>query len=358
MQLGAWVHDIDPVIIHLWGGLAIRWYGASYVAGFALAWAAMRFLSGRGACQVPRDRIGDAVIYAALGAVVGGRLGYALIYQRPLLWTFDAHFPWWALLDLTRGGMASHGGMVGVIAAAWRISRGWRGEDRSLRGRCPPRHVMDVMALVAPLGLFLGRLANFINGELLGRIVAGPGQPAPWWAVRFPQEVVERPGESGLTPEQSRELLALVDRFTLPGEGFDRGFARMLDALRTGAPNVADPIRHQLELVISARHPSQLYQALAEGLVLGVVLWVIAHRPRLPGVTGCWFLIVYGVLRVVTEFWRLPDAHLATQRIVGLSRGQWISMIMVAAGASILAWIRSRGGQPIGGWSGRASTPA
>jgi phosphatidylglycerol:prolipoprotein diacylglycerol transferase len=214
--------------------------------------------------------------------------------------------------------------------------------------------VLDVMCLLAPFGLLLGRIANFVNGELLGRIVAAPGEPAPWWAVKFPQERLEGDAPA-LTAEQAQRLADLARPFMRPGDTFEAGYRRLLERVQDGAPGLAE----QLSPLISARHPSQLYQAVAEGVVVGAVVWVIARRPRRPGVVGCWFLITYGVLRVATEVWRLPDAHLVHGRVLGLSRGQWLSAMMVVFGAVALSVLLRRGGAKVGGWGrvARGGTP-
>jgi phosphatidylglycerol---prolipoprotein diacylglyceryl transferase len=214
-------------------------------------------------------------------------------------------------------------------------------------------HIGDAIALVAPIGLLLGRVANFINGELLGRIVALPGEPSPRWAVKFPHEITasvrQRPP---LTPEQHTAMERLADQVRLPGMSYEAAYERLLDRVQHSSTDLAA----RLEPLISARHPSQLYQAFAEGIVLGLVLWFIARKPRIPGVVGAWFLITYGVLRVVTEYWRLPDAHLAHERILGLSRGQWLSIGMVIVGVALLLTLLRRGGERMGGWMKPAAT--
>lgn len=210
---------------------------------------------------------------------------------------------------------------------------------------------MDTIAAVCPIGLGLGRLANFVNGELLGKIVAMPGQSAPWWAVKFPQEVFDEHAPQ-LTAQQQLDIAVVAAKHALPGdETFAQQYQRMLDALHMGGER-ALRIKQELGPLLAARHPSQLYQMAAEGLVLGAVLWWIWRKPRNPGVVGCWFLITYGVLRVVTEFWRLPDGHLVVQRIAGLSRGQWLSVVMVVCGTALLAHFgRKRGVTKLGGWA-------
>lgn len=351
--LASWVHDLGPVAVEL-GPLAIRWYGLAYVAGFAIGWFVLHQLAKRGLVLIPPERVGDAAMYFVAGVVIGGRLGYAIIYEPHLFVSFSDRFPFWGLLEINRGGMASHGGIAGVIIASALIARGFKDESGRVVGRCPPQHVMDVIAFLSPYGLFLGRLANFVNGELLGKIVAMPGEPSPWWAVKFPQEVFDEHAPE-LTPQQMLDLSRLATKHAMPGDlTFDQQYQRLLHVLQAGGERGAE-IQRELAPLLAARHPSQLYQAAAEGLVLGAVLWWVWRKPRVPGVVGCWFMITYGVLRIVTEFWRLPDGHLAVQRIAGLSRGQWLSVVMVLVGALLLVHFTRRGGEKVGGWMTKRS---
>lgn len=356
MSDAAWLHDLSPWVWRITGEIGIRWYGLAYVTGFIIAYALFRWLAGRGATLVPRERVLDAIMLGIVGVVVGGRLGYVLVYDHSLLGFTDS-FPFWNVLALNRGGMASHGGMIGVIVAAWRIGRGFKDEEGHAIGQCPPLHVMDVFAMICPIGLMLGRVANFVNAELLGIIVAKPGEPGPWWSVRYTQEITQFPPDDlSQTDEQWSQIQQLaieqldpVEReMLLVPEMFDsvmyEGYERVIEAVHRG--NVV--VIEKIQPLISARVPSQLFQAFAEGVVLFAVLWIIARKPRLPGVVGCWFLITYGVLRIATEFVRLPDAGLG--RTLGLSRGQWLSVLMIGAGFVILAWIVKRGGEKLGGW--------
>ncbi len=345
LTLAAWLHDLSPVALRI-GPLAIRWYGLSYLAGFAIAWLILRWLSRRGVVRIPPERVGDTVLACVVGIVVGGRLGYALVYRPSLLWTFTDAAPWWELLAVNQGGMASHGGILGAIIAGWFVARGPTATDGSRPQRVPYLHAMDILALLTPFGLFLGRIANFVNGELLGKIVADPGEPAPWWAVKFPQELLD-PDAPPLFAEQQQELDALVNAVKIPGDTYADGVERLIGSVQHANRELAE----QLAPLVSARHPSQLYQAAAEGVVLAAVLWFVARKPRVPGIVGSWFLITYGVLRVITEIWRLPDSHLASPRILGLSRGQWLSLAMVGIGAFFLVKL-SRSNKPrMGGWA-------
>lgn len=342
--LGAWLHTIDPFALRISGDFGIRWYGLSYALGFLCAWLALRFLHSRGMARLPRERLTDAIVYAAMGAVVGGRLGYILFYQPELLWMFEPTLPFWGVFMLNHGGMASHGGMLGVIVAGILVSRGVHTESGQRIARAPVLHVFDLYALITPFGLMLGRLANFINGELLGRVVALPGEDAPWWAVRFPQEIGSGHDAGLRTPEQEWALDELIRDSSLPSQSPGEALEAVIAKLQAGSTEVAQ----RLEPLLSARHPSQLYQALAEGIVLTGVLWLIAMKPRRPGVVTAFFLICYGILRIATEFVRLPDPGVSG--LAGLSRGQLLSLGMVAVGVALLVFVKKRSAQTMPGW--------
>lgn len=258
-----WVHpQFDPIALKI-GPLAIHWYGLTYLAAFGL----FMFLAGRRVAQPwnaaagwSRRDVDDLLFFGVLGVVLGGRLGYVLFYkpayylQHPL-----------EILAVWQGGMAFHGGLLGVIVAMALFAR--------LRGRSFFA-VTDLIAPCVPTGLAAGRLGNFINGELWGR-AADPSLP---WAMVFPQAQ-------------------------------DGGIAR---------------------------HPSQLYQFFGEGLLLFVLLWFYARKPRATGAVSGMFLIGYGLLRFAAEYFREPDSFLGL-RALNLSQGQWLSLPMIAAG--ILIWV-------------------
>ncbi|MEM1186446.1 MAG: prolipoprotein diacylglyceryl transferase [Planctomycetota bacterium] len=364
-DLGGFMPRIGPFVIKFTESFGIRWYGLSYVTGFVLAWLVLKLLAKRGLVRIPADRVGEAIVIIVMGVLIGGRLGYCLFYRPSLLWSFDGAVPFWGLLKIHEGGMASHGGMIGVAVASWWVSRGFKPEDATGNvnaedriGRCPTLHVTDALALVAPIGLFLGRLANFINGELLGKIVAAPGERAPGWAVRFPQEHLDASHAPQLTAVQEQELLNLLEETVPTAPTFEMAYGRLLERVWSGDQDVIA----RLEPLLSARHPSQLYQAVAEGLMVGAVAWAVFRSPRRPGVITASFLMVYGALRIVTEFFRLPDGHfdgggtfdITSPRPLGLSRGQWLSALMVVIGVALLVWVTRRGGEKLGGWGKRA----
>lgn len=359
-MLAAWLHDLSPFAIRFTDDFGIRWYGLSYALGFLIGWLLLRWLAQRRAVLIPPERAGDAILYAVIGVVVGGRLGYCIFYEPSLFTSFSSSPPWWGLLAINRGGMASHGGMIGVIIASYFIARlgaspanpptavgGLPGSGTGAKP-APILHILDALALITPPGLFLGRMANFINGELLGRFYALPGHPAPWWTVRFPQEVevgrLDLPEDVFNTRHIQIENLLQTNHIS--GLTFEQQYRNLLDQIQHGRHDLAA----QLEPFLSARYPSQIFQGLTEGVVLFIVLWSIARKPRTPGVIGCWFLITYGILRISTEFIRLPDAQLAVQRILGLSRGQWLSVAMIIAGLIGLAVVLRRASPKLGGW--------
>jgi phosphatidylglycerol:prolipoprotein diacylglycerol transferase len=249
--------QFDPVAIHF-GPLAIRWYGLMYLAGFV----AFLLLGHRRARQnvlngwLPAD-VDDLLFYGVLGVVLGGRLGQVLFYEPGYYLANPLE-----ILAIWKGGMSFHGGFLGVLLAM------------GLWGRKHGRtffEVTDFIAPLVPLGLAAGRIGNFINGELWGRVAAAD---LPW-AMVFPQ----------------------VD--DLP------------------------------------RHPSQLYQAAGEGLLLFAVLWWFSSRPRPRGAVSGAFLIGYGVLRFLAEYFREPDAGIFGHSYV-VSMGQWLSLPMVLVGCYLL----------------------
>jgi len=340
VTLGAWLHAIDPFLLRISGDIGVRWYGLAYIAGFLIAYLMMRGLAKRGLIQIPFERVADAMLILIVGTLVGGRLVYVLVYDRSLLTSFSSGFPFWGVFAINRGGMASHGGMVGVIAASWRVSRGWKLADGRIIGRTSWLHVLDITTACCTVGLGLGRVANFINGELLGKVKTPAGVEGPWWTVQFPQELTHF--KINLNPDQSAKLDRLLTEVA-PGLPYNAA----LDRLITRAATVSD----QLKPLLTSRHPSQLYQAIAEGVILTTVLWLIWARPRKPGVVGCWFMIIYGVLRILTEFRRLPDAQFGDRaNTYGLSMGQWLSVGMIGVGLAVLIVSLRRPVPKLGGW--------
>ncbi|MEM6553274.1 MAG: prolipoprotein diacylglyceryl transferase [Planctomycetota bacterium] len=334
----AWVHDLDPFLLRLTSWIGIRWYGLAYLAGFAIGYWLLRRIAKTGQTPLTPDRVPDLVVCIVVGVLVGGRLGYVVFYEPALFITWNSsRFPWWGLPAINWGGMASHGGMIGGIVACI-----WFGRRRKM----PSLHLIDLMAIGAPLGLFLGRVTNFINGELFGREC----KPDFALAVKFPEEMKEWPVER-LLEAQYAYLAASGARETVRPEFFDNYAIEQIQLGNTAMVDAIAPL-------LTPRHPSQLYAAVLEGLVVFAVLFWLYRKPRTAGVIGGAFGITYGLMRIVNEFFRRPDLQLlddefqATREAIGfgISRGQWLSVLLIAAGVTLLIIARKRGGDPLGGW--------
>jgi phosphatidylglycerol:prolipoprotein diacylglycerol transferase len=254
---------IDPVAVHI-GPLPIRWYALAYIAGILLGWQYMRMLARRPPQAIGLRDVDDFVVWATLAIVLGGRFGYVLFYkpgyyvERPL-----------EALALWQGGMSFHGGLIGVIVAIFLFAH--------LR-KLSWLKLGDLVVCAVPIGLFFGRIANFINGELYGRPSDAP------WAMAFPH----------------------------------------------GGP--------------LPRHPSQLYEAALEGLVLFVVLYALAWHTRAlerPGFLAGVFLAGYAIARVIGELFREPDAHLGFLAL-GATMGQLLSLPVLLAGLYLIWHARRR----------------
>ena len=351
-DLGGWFHDLSPFAFRISGGFGLRWYGLSYAMGFFAAYMLLRLLAKRGATEIPISRAADAMMYFILGVLIGGRLFYVIGYEPHLLIDFSSSPPWWGVFAINRGGMASHGGIVGVALACWRVSRGFREESGRIIGRTTPISVLDTAAMIAPLGLFFGRVANFINAELLGAVVANPGERAPWWAVRYPQEILSLSDEKLVqTPEQMQQIIDLSSSHMLPSDtSWVAGYERVISQIQSGNAQ----LQAQLEPLIAARYPTQLVQAGLDGLLVLVCVWVVAMKPRKPGVVAAVFAIVYALGRIPMDLIRLPDTGVS--QFGAITRGQVYSGLTLLAGLVLLIMALRSKRPKHGGWLSRAVT--
>lgn len=324
--LAAYLHQLDPFAIEFSRGFGIRWYGLSYLVGFAIGYLLIRRMVRVGVSTLKPEQVGDMIVAGAVGIVLGGRLGYALFYDRALFYTFSESMPWWNLLALQRGGMASHGGIIGYLIAMLVFAKR-RGHSAA--------HLLDLGAFACALGLGIGRVANFVNGELYGRPCAGDFA----LAVKFPREIFE-------WPLSKIEFIAPMLEALPPSRQLPLR-EHVVHAVQAGNVRVIEA----LTPLLTPRHPSQLYEAVLEGLVVFLVLGWIWRRPRKPLVIGGWFMVTYGVVRIIVEFFREPDEGI--DMWFDLSRGQWLSFPLVIAGI-VMVWIASRRDVPVmGGWMAR-----
>ncbi|HVF72829.1 MAG TPA: prolipoprotein diacylglyceryl transferase [Chthoniobacterales bacterium] len=298
-MFGYYLHNLDPFIFRITETVGPRWYGMAYVLAFLFAYLLLRVLSRRGFLDLSQAALGDFVTWVALfGVMIGGRLGYVFLYKPAML-----KDPL-SILRVWEGGMASHGGILGIVVFTLIYSR---------RHKLPWTNPGDNLCVVAPLGLFLGRCANFINGELYGRIATVP------WAVQFPKELFDA------------ENAAQADRALAACQQIDpslKSLESIVDAVRTN-PRVAEVLRG----ILNPRHPSQIYEALLEGVALFAILWFVRTRFRTPNgmITGL-FLVIYSVFRIIVENFREPDASL----IGGFTRGQFFSFFTIAIGIGFI----------------------
>jgi len=376
----SYLHTLSPFVID---GLPVRWYGLSYAVGFLFAWWIMCLITKRGWSLLKPQLTGDLIFAVVIGVLLGGRLGFALFYNRALFIQFSPSFPWWDLLAINKGGMSSHGGLIGVMIAVW-----WFGRKHNV----PPLHIMDMGTLATLPGLFLGRIANFINAELWGKALPEAQQAnPPWWSVKYPAQVLDRwysaiePGT--MTPRQYADKIAEVAHdFHItapPGEltdkvveaaqakisileqqlgstvGLDQHFLDrlVLIASDTDYQKHAE-VANTLKPLLTAYYPSQLFQAISDGPALALLLILVWLKPRKPGILASWWLIGYGSFRIITELFRQPDTGVVL--IAGLQRGQLLSALMIAVGLAGLV-VCSRSDQPkLGGLFARrpANPPA
>lgn len=298
-MIGYWVHDWSPFLVQFSNGFGIRWYGLSYLLAFFLGYWLYKRLSVQGYADLPAEKVGDFILWAGmLGVFLGGRVGYMLFYGWEEMKTDPL-----SIIRVWDGGMASHGGILGLVIFTWFYAR---------RHKISWTNLGDNLCVVAPLGLMVVRLANFINGELYGKASTVA------WAVQFPSEVLER-------PELGQQFSARLATEAPNAPGIYEAIEQL--------PR-SEEVTHILSEILTPRHPSQLYQALLEGLLLFLILWFLRTRMKFPNgvLTGCFF-IFYAVLRIVGEIFREPDAAL----IMGISRGQFYSLFMILLGVSFMA---------------------
>lgn len=310
-----YIHNLDPVAVSIFG-FDIRWYGIAYVLGFFAGYVILHQLAARGRSVLKPHETSDFITYSALfGVMLGGRLGYMLLYdfqnfvQKPTIF-----------FDLRSGGMASHGAIAGLMiftgVYAWRKKLNWPG-------------LGDSLVVVAPLGICFGRLANFVNGELWGRKC-----PADYrWGVRFPTELSETNLPAALRESLPADVSSMTDVLALARE---------------------DPsLLQQLGDLVHPRYPSQLFQAAMEGFLLFAILLTIriCFR-RLPhGLLTSLFFLLYAGFRIYGETFREPDRYadgsLRNEFAAGMSAGQFYSLFMVVAGLAFLFYARTRGRKAI-----------
>lgn len=315
--IATYIHNLNPIIIDIPGTpLALRWYGLAYVAGFVLGYMVLRWLAGRKLFCIEQEKLGDFVTLVCIfGVLMGGRLGEFFFYWLPQHGFSGLRAdPTW-VFRVWEGGMASHGGIMGVILTVFWYA--WRHKLSALQ-------IIDGVAIACPIGLFFGRVANFINGELYGR-AADAAYPL---AVKFPQEIFE------LAPQQQIQAMVAIEHaaggsmraLAAPGEAFFDTLSRLC--------RENDAVREALGQFLTPRYPSQLFEALGEGLLIFLVLLSIRlmWRKAPAGLFAALFAFLYAAARIICECFKQPDAAVWH----GITQGQMLSIIVAVLGIPFL----------------------
>ncbi len=304
-MLATFLHSLGPFVFSI-RGMGPRWYGLSYVLSALVGFWLYRHLARRGYTDIGQEKVADFITWAGLfGVLLGGRVGWIIFYGFK-----EPHdHPWW-MFEVWKGGMSSHGGILSLVFVTFVLSRRWKVSWTSIG---------DTLCVVAPTGLFLVRCANFINGELIGK----PAAAALPWAVQFPRELLDTPlGRDQIAPRVA--------------EALQRPIGDIVEII----PRDAETNRVLAEF-LTPRHPSQLYEALLEGVLMFAVLWFMRTRCRLPrGVLTGSFFILYATVRIIGEMFREPDPAWA---VGSWSAGQFLSLFMYGIGAAfILGGLKTR----------------
>lgn len=320
-----YVHHLDPIALKA-GILTLRWYGLAYLGGFAAGFLLLRYLAQRKMWVMKPEETGDFIAAAALfGVFIGGRLGYVLFYQilDPKHGLSSVLADPLGVLRVWEGGMASHGGILGLFIFTWVYSR---------RKKVSWTGLGDGLCVVAPVGLFFGRIANFINGELYGRVAPGLS-----WAMKFPLALRENKIEAENFGAAANAVAQVVPGVLIGADGSLKSdtdiFNGILQATRS-----SQEARNAIEPFLEPRHPSQLYEAGLEGLLLFAILWTIRVKcPKAPeGLLTGLFFGLYAIFRIFAEQFREPDAAL----VGAITKGQFLSFFMLLFAAAFLlkAW--------------------
>ena len=326
-------NDLSPFVWRITGAFGIRWFGLSYLMAFLCAFILISWLAQRQRCGLAQEMILDLVIYSGVGTLIGGRLGYCLFYAPELFIQFKSDVPFWGVLALNEGGMSIHGGILGLASAMILFS---------MKSGVSQLYLFDLVSIAGSLGIFFGRLSNFINGELVGRVV----DASYALAVKFPQDILFWPKYEtskllSLNPviENIPELKSalgdqgwteLAQKGMSTEAGVDQINAilnKIIDSIQQGN----EAAKNALSPLLEYRHPSQLYAAFGEGLFIFICLFMVWYKPRRPGVIAALFVILYSIIRVIDEHFRQPDPQLGL-RWLSLTQGQWLSIVLFIFG--------------------------
>jgi len=332
--------EISPFLWRISDNFGVQWNGLSLMLTILISFVFVSWMVFRQRSELPQKMVGDFIILTTLGALIGARLGYCFFFAPDLFIKFKTEFPFWGVLAVNEGGMSSIGGVIGVflVSTVYAIQTGI--------GRL---YLYDLVAVTAPIGFFLGRIANFLSGELLGRPVSDPiggvaieqvVGPIPF-AMKFPTEIYEWPKTSFA---KLSELSPVVEKLGIDGEKWNALLAQYptdqaaqitvnetLGKIVEAVQSKMTEVTRLLEPLLLVRHPVQLYGALLEGVFLFLFLFMLWYNPRRPGVIASTFLILYSALHMAIDPFRLQDPLLISS-IWGLSRDQWLCVAGLITG--------------------------
>ena len=339
----------DPFVLRVFSDFGVRWYGLIYWLCLGSSFLLLRWIAPRQNLGLTSEMVFNFLMSMTLGSLIGGRLGYCLLYDPTLLWKFREALPFWGLLALNEGGLSIYGAMIGAWIAAALYS--WK-------YRLSLPYLLDLTSLVGALQIIWMRLGNFLNGEILGRECT----ESPQYCFRFPQEVLTWPTNH---PEKLLKLGSVMQAGQLFSDQEWQSLIQGLDmnsaslrlekledlieklVLEVQQGNLA--LRESLAPLLTLRFPVQLAGAALEGVLVFLILFIMWHRPRRSGVITGLFLTVYSLTRFFLEFYREPDLQVG-YLFYSVTLGQILSVIFFLLGFWYLSFYGRRDAVVKPGW--------
>ncbi len=345
--MAMYIHDLSPFLWQMTDTFGIQWNGLSYMVAFLLSFVFVGWMAFRQRSELTPKLLGDFVTSSAIGVLIGARVGYCLFYSPDLFLKFRPDFPFLGVLALGEGGMSAHGGIIGLFLV---------GTLFALKTGVSRLYLFDLMAVTAPLGLLLGRLANFVSSEFIGAMAPShyplamkfPSEILTWWQSQ-PERLAELAPlamkVSKVSNEQWKQWLQTASTLPDSKQSLQQILSQIIEAIQAGQLE----IRNSLAPLLFERHPFQLYAALAEGLLLFLFLFILWHKPRKPGVIAASFLVFYSLIRIFEDRFRMTDPT-AALGVMGFSRVQVLSLILLVIGLILLFVWGRRETLPFRGW--------
>jgi phosphatidylglycerol:prolipoprotein diacylglycerol transferase len=324
--------EISPFLWRISDNFGVQWNGLGLMLTILISFVFASWMVFRQGSELQQRMVGDFIVVATLGALIGARFGYCVFFAPDLFLKFKAEFPFWGALAVNEGGMSSIGGIIGVFLAC---------TIYAIQTGISRLYLYDLMAVMAPIGFFLGRVANFLSGELIGRETH---ETLPL-AIKFPTEIYEWPRVSfaklnelspivtklGVDADKWKTWLAQYSTDPNAQTSVNETLSKVVTAVQDGTADIG----RLLEPLLAPRHPVQLYGAAGEGVFLFLFLFFLWYKPRRPGVIAASFLILFSAIHLVVDTYRWQELQVAAG-FMGLSRDQWLSVATLLSG--IVCW--------------------